>query len=183
MRLELKDISDSGLVQEYTCSLEEFPLLLELQNQEEFHFVGPIAFRLRLQRVGQIVEIDGFFTASLAITCGHCLQGFQLPLAGDFALTYTPLSPDTSAELPEELELDADELGLVYYKNDTLELLQPLQEQVLMAVPMSPVCSENCKGLCPECGCDLNKKSCHCEKKAFNNRFSALAGLKLDTSD
>jgi len=183
MRLELKDISDSGLLQEYSCRVEEFPLLLELQNEEELLFIGPLEFCLRLQRVGQIVEVDGSFTTGLSTTCGHCLQKFEQSLAGDFALTYSPVSSDLSADAPEEVELDADELGLVYYKNETIELLQPLQEQVLMAVPMAPLCSDDCRGLCPECGCDLNNNSCHCEKKSFNNRFTALAGLKLDTSD
>ncbi len=183
MRLELKDLSGSGLRQEYSCGVEDFPLLLELQNEEGLLFTGPLEFRLRFQRAGQIIEVDGSFTTGLAITCGHCLQNFEQQLAGEFTLTYSPLTADLSADAREEVELDADELGLVYYNNDTLELLQPLQEQVVMAVPMSPLCNENCRGLCPECGCDLNRNSCHCEKKSFNNRFTALAGLKLDTSD
>jgi uncharacterized protein len=183
MHIELKDISDSGLLLGYSNPIEAFPILLDLQKQDDLRFIGPLAFQLRLQKSGQIVEVDGSLTAQVAIVCGHCLQNFEQQVTSDFTLTFTPMSSDSLADELEEVELDADELGLVYYKNDTIELLQSLQEQVLMALPMSPLCSEDCRGLCPECGCDLNMKSCHCEKKSFNNRFTALAGLKLETSD
>lgn len=183
MRFELKDISESGVRQKYSCKVEEFPELLTLQEQENLRFTDLLSFELRLQKSGQIVEIDGLFATRVALTCGHCLQDFEQQIASDFTLTYTPLQNLPAEDEAEEVELDTDELGLVYYKNDSLDLFQPLQEQVVMSLPIAPLCSTNCKGLCPVCGCDLNKDSCHCEKKSFNNKFSALAGLKLDRSD
>jgi uncharacterized protein len=81
-----------------------------------------------------------------------------------------------------EIELEADELGLIYYRDETLELREPLQEQLIMAVPIGPVCRDACQGLCPECGTDQNEAQCDCEKKPFNNKFGALADLKLDKS-
>lgn len=183
MRFELKDISESGVRQTYSCKVEEFPDLQTLQEQEELRFTDLLSFELRLQKSGQIVEVDGLFATRVALTCGHCLQTFEQQIASDFTLTYTPLKNLPAEEEADDVELDTDELGLVYYKNDMLELFHPLQEQVLMSLPIAPLCSAKCKGLCPECGCDLNKESCQCEKKTFNNKFSALAGLKLDTSD
>jgi uncharacterized protein len=183
MHLELKDIDDHGLEQGYSCSIESFPGLLDLQEHEDTRFTAPLDFRLRLQKSGQIVTLNGSVTTCIACVCGHCLQKFEQPVVSDFVLIFTPQSNAAAAEESEEVELDAEELGLVYYQNDTLELLQPLQDQVLMALPMSPLCSEDCRGLCLECGCDLNINTCQCEKKAFNNKFTALAGLKLDTSD
>lgn len=182
MRLDLKDISDSGLNQKLSGKIEEFPLLLNLQEHEELRFTDLIVFELRLQKSGQIVEVDGSFATQVALTCGYCLQKFEQRIDGYFTLTFTPLIKNSAVDEAEELELDADELGLVYYKDETLELLQPLQEQVLMALPIAPHCSEVCQGLCLECGCDLNKETCNCEKKAFNNKFTTLAGLKLDRS-
>lgn len=183
MRLELKDISDSELRQDYSCQVTDFPLLVELQGREAIRFVDALCFSLRLQKTGQIVEVDGHFAAQATFSYGHCLQTFQHQLAADFSLTYTPLVDTGSSVDAEEIELDAEQLGLVYYKNETIDLLQPLQEQVLMSLPIAPVCREDCRGLCPECGCDLNSQTCNCEKKPFNNKFTALTGLKLDSSD
>ncbi len=183
MRLDLKDIGDSGLSWEFSGEFDDFPLLLDLQGQEEQLFTDRLVFKLHLQKSGQIVEVDGSFATWVALTCGHCLQPFEQRVAGDFTLTFTPLIKDSATDEVEELELDADELGIVYYKDEILDLLQPLQEQVVMALPIAPLCSEGCQGLCLECGCDLNEEPCTCEKKLFDNKFTALAGLKLDRSD
>ena len=186
MRLELKDINDCGLKQDYSCKVEDFPVLVETQKQENLRFTDVLTFNLRLQKTGQIVEVDGSFVTRVAMVCSHCLQDFEQELCGDFALTYTPRkngSEPVETDEVEEVELDTDELGLVYYKDETLDLFQSLQEQVVMALPIAPVCQEDCRGLCPECGCILSNETCNCEKKLFNNKFSALAGLKLESSD
>ena len=183
MRLELKDIPDAGLHQDYFCSVANMPLVAELEQQDGQIFTGDLGFRLRLQKTGQLVAVDGAFTAMVALICSRCLQKKEQQVSADFSLTFTPQKEVIASEEDEELELDSDELGLVYYRDDTLDLTQALQEQVLMALPIAPVCKDGCSGLCPVCGCDLNLESCTCEKKPFNNKFTGLSGLKLDSSE
>lgn len=185
MHLELKDITDGCLERELTCAASDFPILLEMGQRDEAHFNKPIRFILRLQKTGQLVEVDGQLTADVVLCCGHCLQTFEKQLAADFAFTFTPYVADDQAT-PEddiEIELDTDELGLVFYKDESLDLLQPLQDQLMMTLPISPTCKDDCRGLCRECGCNLNEVSCNCTKKLFINNFSSLAGLKLGSSD
>ena len=184
MRLELKDIKDGGLQQNQSFVAAEFPLVSDLK-QDGVEIVAPIQFQLRIQKSGQLVEVDGRLETVVSLSCGRCLQAYETPLASEFALTFTPyVESEQEADTEEaEVELDTDELGLVYYKDDYLDLLQPLQDQLIMALPISPVCSDECRGLCPECGCNLNIDKCRCEKKIFNNKFSALGGLKLESSD
>jgi uncharacterized protein len=183
MRLELKDIQDSGLEQSLSFAATEFPILAQMQ-QDEVGFVAPLQFRLRFQKSGQLVEVNGHLETVVALSCGRCLQAYEKDLRSDFALTFTPYVAEEQDVEDEavEVELDTDELGLVYYQDDCLELTQPLQDQVIMALPISPTCFEDCAGLCPECGCNLNVESCNCEKKIFNSKFSALAGLKIESS-
>ena len=179
MHLEIREIKDGCLEQQYCCGPDEFPQLNGLLYEEQVRFADPICFRLRFQKSGQMIEVDGQLQTRVGLVCGRCLQPFETDLKSDFALTFTPANAAEKEPEAEEVELDADELGLIYYQDEKLDLLQPLQEQIIMALPLSPVCAESCLGLCPECGCDLNYEKCSCEKRSFNNKFSALAGLKI----
>jgi DUF177 domain-containing protein len=179
MRLELKDIKGGDLEQDYSCTFADFPELKTMSDHGGPVFVEPFSFHLRFQRTGQLVELEGQVTADILLSCGRCLKEFRLPVAESFALTFSPV-PQKDVD-DEEVELDADELGLITYQDETLDLAAPLLEQLVMAVPISPVCSDECHGLCAECGLDLNDSRCLCEKKVFNNKFSVLARIKLDS--
>ena len=178
LQLELKDIKSRGLEQEFSCAPKDFPELLELAAAGGPVFHDPIRFYLRLQRCGQLVETDGNFSAAVSLTCGRCLQPYVQALKESFSLTFAPCpeQPDYA----EEVELEAEQLGLIYYtENETLYLRAPLQEQLLLALPIRPLCQQDCRGLCPECGESLNAQQCGCVTKTFNNKFSVLADLKL----
>ncbi len=177
VRVELKDIKGGLLEQEYDCSPADFPELRTLEHDAGPIFHAPIHFVLRFQRSGQLVEVDGRLSASVTMTCGRCLKAFTQELEEPFALTFTPLKQSESVS--EEVELEAQELGLIPYQDETLELLDPLQEQLIMALPISPICDEACGGLCPVCGQDMNQDPCQCVRKPFNNKFAALADMKF----
>lgn len=177
MQLELKDIKSGVLEQDYSCILADFPELSALARQGGPQFKEPIEFQLRLQQTGQLVEVDGSVQALVELKCGRCLKKFEYSVAETFALTFTPRTDDRS---DKEVELEPDELGLIIYQDDILDLQDPLQEQLIMAIPISPICHEKCRGLCSECGADLNECQCHCVKKSFNNKFSVLSALELN---
>lgn len=185
MRLELKDIKDGGLIKELTCTSSDFPVLVEMEPQDEVRFTQPIEFHLRLQKSGQLVEVEGSLWTGMELVCGRCLQRYARGLSADFAFTYTPLVTDKQ-DVPEEdseIELGADELGLVFYRDECLDLFQPLQDQLVMALPIRPICMGDCKGLCSKCGCNLNTHTCDCVRKPFNNKFTALAELDINVSE
>ncbi|MFO7813128.1 MAG: DUF177 domain-containing protein [Pelovirga sp.] len=176
MQLELKHIKGGQLEQDYQCAVGDFPELQELANTGDCVYRDPIRLLLRFIQSGRMVEVSGHIQATLELTCGGCLGSFEYALAEDFDLTFVPEVEPTEPALEQELE--TDELGLIPYREDRLELLTPVQEQLLLAVPMHPLCSATCRGLCPVCGVDLNTSSCRCEKKIFNNKFGALAQIK-----
>lgn len=176
MQLELKHIKGGQLEQDYTCAVDDFPELQELAGTGDGVYRGPIHLHLRLIRSGHMVEVAGQIRATLDLTCGCCLGTFEYKLTEGFDLSFVPDVEPT--DLAPEQELESDELGMIPYRDDRLELLIPVQEQLLLAVPMHPLCSAGCRGLCPHCGADLNKMVCNCEKKVFNSKFGALAQLK-----
>ena len=80
----------------------------------------------------------------------------------------------------KEIELKLEDVGLLYFRGEEINLQQGIQEQVVMALPVQPLCGRNCKGLCPQCGSDLNLKDCKCEREVNSNKFAVLKNLKLD---
>ena len=176
MRIKLEDIKGRGLEQEVNATLDDFPEIAALATDDGPVFHEPLRFNLRLQRTGQLVEVDGRCRAEVTLACSRCLQPLTLSLDETFSVTFAPQAAD---DIPaEEVELTRDELGLLTYRDDVIDLHEALQEQLIMALPISPLCADNCAGLCPLCGADLNRRRCSCERKPFDNRFAALAALK-----
>ncbi|NIP25414.1 MAG: DUF177 domain-containing protein, partial [Phycisphaerae bacterium] len=87
--------------------------------------------------------------------------------------------PELSDDEDEGVELTADELGLTLVEEDTISLLEPIREQILMAIPIQPLCDESCKGLCVHCGENLNATDCGCEEPQFDTRFASLKNFKV----
>jgi uncharacterized protein len=103
------------------------------------------------------------------------MQDFEQSVSESFSLTFVSQLKDVESE--EEFELEADELDLIVYQDEVLELRDPLQEQLMMAIPISPICKSSCRGLCLECGANLNINECGCVRKLFNNKFTGLADI------
>jgi uncharacterized protein len=102
-------------------------------------------------------------------------------LSGRFALTFVRELPKVTDEAgDEEVELNAEEMGLILFHGEEIDLGEAIAEQVIMALPMHPLCQEECRGLCPQCGTNLNETDCGCERPAFNVKFAALKNIKMD---
>lgn len=176
MQLELKHIKGGRLEQDYSCDAGDFPELAMLAGAKDSAYRSPIKLHLHFVQSGRMIDVTGQIQAVLDLTCGCCLGAFEYELTEDFVLTFVP-EPEQTVLVPEQ-ELEADELDLIFYREDRLELLTPVQEQLLLAVPMHPLCSTDCRGLCPVCGGDLNTFSCNCDKKVFISKFGVLSQLK-----
>ena len=82
----------------------------------------------------------------------------------------------------EEVEVEDDDLTTAFYTNDEIDLGQLVLEQFYLAVPMKPLCRESCRGLCPECGTNLNTGTCSCVREWVDPRLESLRAL-LDKGD
>ena len=175
MLIRLDDINESGLIREYAAVVAEFPELTALEQRGDVVFAAPIATQLRAFRVDDMVEVEGTVTTLVRFDCSRCLKDFAQPLAIDFALTYVRELPAVSdEESGEDLELAAEDLGLELLPGDEIDLHGVIQEQVLLALPLQPLCTDTCRGLCPHCGADLNVETCSCAGDGFGGKFAAL---------
>ncbi|UCF90080.1 MAG: DUF177 domain-containing protein [Desulfobacterales bacterium] len=180
MRIHFDQLKESGLSLEFEEQPEFFPVLKEMIESGECVFLAPIKTRLQAVRIAELVEVEGSVETTVRLTCSRCLKRFKTPLHSQFALTYTKAPPAVpQAADGQEIELSAADMGMVHFKGEVINLQDSLQEQLVLAFPLRPLCRETCKGLCPRCGADLNTSPCNCAPPPFNSRFAALKDLKL----
>jgi uncharacterized protein len=181
MRISMEELKETSLALEFETPAERFPALREMVRRSECDFMSPIRTRLRAMRAGDMVEVEGEIRTTVRLSCGRCLAEFASPLKSAFALTYTRErpAPYEPAE-PDIQEMDAAEAGLIYFQGEEIDLTDGIQEQVILSLPLRPLCSEACKGLCTHCGADLNAGACRCLAEPAGGPFSVLRRLKLE---
>jgi uncharacterized protein len=185
MRIRIDDIKENGLTRDLCEAPETFPALADLDDSAAI--VDPLQIHLRAIRVSDFIEVEGSIKTRLRIACSRCLSEFETPLDVPFALTYTRNLPeiDTDAADEEGIEIDAESMGLIIFQGEEIDLREGIQEQVVMSLPLQPLCDTECRGLCPQCGIDLNKGKCNCNSNQpeFRNRFTALKDFKIEKKE
>lgn len=167
MYINISDIPEEGLTIQY----EEDPLSL----QEGINIDGKISIFLKVFRVEEIVFVSGEIKVTLVLECSRCLVEFSHPLSSSFRIDYMPLK-EMGKE--KEYELKSDDLDKSFYKGDKIDMTELIKEQILLSLPMQPLCSSECKGLCPVCGTDLNEGHCTCERREIDQRLAILKKFK-----
>jgi uncharacterized protein len=183
MYIRIEQIKEEGLALDFEEKPEIFPELSEMINQDECKFMAPIKTALRAIRIDDMIEVKGQIDTIVRLPCGRCLKEYETPLKSRFDLTYVRRIPGTQEdedEEQEEVEIRAAEMGLIYFEGEEINLQNGIQEQVILAFPIKSLCRENCKGLCFNCGNDLNPGDCGCNRQPPDGRFAALKNLKLD---
>jgi uncharacterized protein len=123
-----------------------------------------------ITKVGDTIYIRGQLAATISQECSRCLEMVTLTTSGDFVYTLVP----EQAEVAEDLELDARELETSYYRGDFIDLAPLIYEQIILQVPIKVLCAEDCRGLCPHCGANLNAGSCNCRSDVVDARLAVL---------
>ena len=119
------------------------------------------------------IRIRAAYQGDFELLCARCVEPVATPLNGNFDLIFRPQAAD--AESGERaITLDETEIG--YYEESGLSLEDVVREQVLLSLPSRTLCKEDCKGLCPRCGHNLNLETCKCDTVS-DPRWNALAGL------
>ena len=181
MYLRIEQIKEDGLGLEFEEPPAVFPVLSEMIDRGECKFVAPIKTGLRAIRIDDMIDVKGTIRTWVRLPCSRCLKEYETALKSRFDLTYVRRLPGFEEdEPPDEVEISAAEMGLIYFEGEDINLLEGIQEQVILALPVRTLCSEDCKGLCAHCGKDLNAADCGCNRQPADNRFAALKNLKLD---
>jgi len=122
------------------------------------------------------IRLVGDFSTRLEMRCARCLEPVLHDVKNSFDLIYRPLGSD--AGVNERSISGGGEAEIGYYQGEGLLLEDALREQVLLAMPLKTLCREDCKGLCPHCGRNLNVETCECTQAVEDARWSALKDLR-----
>lgn len=156
---------------------------LDLEVREEPRWEGveglwvsltPIQASLHLEREVNGILASGTFSTIAVVLCGRCSEPVSVPVSDSFTILYAEAR---EAFRDEEVELSAAEMDVDTMQDDRLDVTRLLRENVLLNLPLQPLCRADCRGLCPHCGVNLNESSCGCQVQEDDPRLAPLQHL------
>jgi uncharacterized protein len=151
-----------------------FPPQDVAQEGDAYRIVDPVDLEFEIVKDKEKFRLAGTARTTLELTCGRCLEPFRLPVAAVFDQRFLPASE--MAQDPER-EVQDEDVDVSYYRDDRIDLNELLREQFYLALPMKPLCREDCRGLCPQCGTNLNAGACDCAPAWEDPRLAPLKRL------
>ncbi len=133
-------------------------------------FNGNIIVDLELSKANSQIVMNAKLKVGARFECDRCTAEFNTDLSAEYKMVYL------ADESPEE----SDSVNIAYLSHDAdkIDISGEVRDYAMLAIPMKKLCSDNCKGLCPKCGKDLNKGSCECSKNEIDDRWQPLMELK-----
>jgi uncharacterized protein len=196
--IDLDRVPPEGQAVDRTLALES-PYF----EREEFRPLSPVALSGRLQPLdsdeggvpvrGEAFRLRGRMSCRIELACVRCLEPFALELAEELDLLYLPQSaneaPGAGKGFSEEEAADGlsepsgrglerEELAVSFYRDERIDLSQMIVEQIVLALPMKPLCQPDCRGLCALCGANRNLVSCDCAPEDTDPRWAPLKMLQ-----
>jgi uncharacterized protein len=176
MKIKVDQIPDTGLQLDLTYDKDWLKRIQKGHREEDFDFTTPITAHLELNRSGKNVSIMGELAGELRPKCSRCLKSFKYNLVTNFQGSLTPLPQRFENE---DIELSGEDMEFSFYQGGEIDLDEVISEQLVLAVPLNPLCQEECKGLCSQCGADLNERECNCQRETLSG-FAVLKNFKLE---
>jgi uncharacterized protein len=135
---------------------------------------------VKVTRISHDLLVQGDVAADVAVQCSRCLTEFRLPVEAGLEENFQPTIDIVTGRPVHRAPEDEDETAFEISANHEIDLAEPVRQALLVAMPLNPVCREDCAGLCPRCGANLNEGPCGCDLEATDLRWEALGALSLD---
>ena len=189
MKLAVDRLSDSPTGFELEADPEWWSeacaLVPELEGapREAFRLVGSA------HRMGADVFLEGVASGAVELTCARCSRRYRHALREPFRLVLEPAAervpadPEAAAALVSNGMCLSDELEAGWFRGSVIDLGPWFRELLALALPVQPLCREDCRGLCPHCGADRNEESCGCAEARPSSPFAVLSRLKIPSSE
>lgn len=171
MILNMKDMTTKELPVHYR---EKMDLSDFLKDRQDLASYGELEADLQAKAVGPTVEVEGTLEMPVTMLCSRCLAEVQEQLHISFRERFTRESLSTEEDESEDLHTVTE---------DKVDLKPFVEEAVWMALPFIPLCSEECKGLCPVCGTNRNERDCGCQDQKIDPRLAGLANFFKDNNE
>jgi uncharacterized protein len=171
-----RDIPVEGLERTFDLSAELAPRVFAESSEVK---AGPdVRGTVMVTRNGSDYIAGGELRGSAEMACSRCLKPVTVKLDSEWGMTFVP-AHKLSPEKEDEREVAEDQVDVAPYEDEELDLEPTLREELLLALPVAPICADTCRGLCARCGHDLNQGDCACPPEPKDDRWAALRQMKL----
>lgn len=166
LRLKIDEIPEGSTTHDLECKPEEIDL-----EFEGVSFISNVKINLSLFRQITTIFVKAVTSVEAEFECGRCLEQVFMKLEAVTQIQYSPL--------PKIAYEQIEAIGIGYYIDEYIDLSDEIRESLLLELPMTVLCSEDCEGLCPQCGQNLNRVKCDCIKPEVlnDNKVSVFAKL------
>lgn len=151
MKINIHHVPEEGL----RIEGEDPASILDIQDHE-WSFHEPVQHRLDATLLNDALLVTGRVWTEGLVRCSRCLKEFKQPIEVRDFIAHCPRTQD-----------------------DIVDLTPEIRENIILEIPQKPLCREDCKGLCPVCGCDWNERKCKCKQPSADMRWAGLDNLKL----
>ncbi len=177
MIIRLEDITGEAKELSFAEPEQEINRILGQGPIREYHLEGPVEVTTSFYRAGMELFFTGILKARTGAVCARCAEEFDATSDRRFRFVLSPRSVGYGNDTLRE-----EDLEFSLYEGEQVDLSPLIREQVILALPTRPLCQEDCRGLCPHCGANLNRTECGCVAETFDPRLEALRSLKLPRS-
>jgi uncharacterized protein len=175
MRIAVDDIHSSPADIQFVEEVSELNRTLAGSSEAKYFLPAPLQVHLTHFRSGEDLIFSGTVQGELVGICSRCVEEYTSPIEREFSVTLSPRLGTTH----REVELNVEELSAGFYSEEHIDLSALIHEEILLALPSQPLCRENCRGLCAQCGTNLNAESCSCRPLWRDPRLAVLSTLRL----
>lgn len=162
MFIDTNKISEKGLIVSDSVSLDE-NLLIE----ENSFSLDDLKYHILFKRDGDRIKAKGNIKTLISLKCVRCLDNYDLKVDSNFDIILFPITLVN----PENNSINSDEMEYIFYEDNRIDLVKILIEQINLFIPYNPICKPDCKGICPNCGVNLNHGKCKCENSSKELNF------------
>ncbi|MEN6371988.1 MAG: DUF177 domain-containing protein [Armatimonadota bacterium] len=169
MRLDLSEVA-GNLGKTYHYDIRE-----QCFENEDFRCISPITGAIDFTNTGRLIIVRGNFSTTVELDCSRCLEKLTLPVEvkveEQLPIKNFLIEPVEDEDFEEEEEVSS------FFENNIFDLSEYIRQAIVVQLPIKPLCSDACKGLCPTCGKNLNEGPCDCPVTIQESPFSALQGM------
>ncbi|MBN1850907.1 MAG: DUF177 domain-containing protein [Deltaproteobacteria bacterium] len=137
----------------------------------------PLSVHIEIYKTGERYILSGEISGGFHMTCDRCLESYHKDIASEFQIILTP--PSWESNKPET-ELSDKDMQVGFISEEEMDLGEIIREQIYLSFPIKSLCKEDCLGLCPVCGANLNTRPCSCLKDKGHPGFLELKRVKLE---
>ena len=135
------------------------------RNYPELIPAGELSFHGQIENTGNYLQLTGKASLPLTLTCGRCLKQFEKTVEAEIVESYTNKPELAEQDLEDEITL---------FAGDEIDIMPAILKAIFFELPMHVLCQEDCQGLCPVCGADLNHGDCDCDRDDVDIRLLDL---------